>query len=127
MSPSRTFRWSTSPTVLAAKLDRADARIKPAIQTLGKSHAARAEATMKTGASWTDQTGFARAALFARYMGDDNMVHIEIGTTNLEYGIFLELGTIYMAPRPIIEPTYRDTAEALWRDAIILVGGLLRG
>lgn len=78
---------------------------------------------MKSGAPWTDQTGYARGALYARAEGTD----IHIGTSNEEYGMFLELGTSKMAPRPIIIPTLDTVAQAYIEDAYKLTSTIMFG
>src|SRR5690606_29161537 len=86
----RHFRWKRTPTrAIGRPLQARAAALKPALHALAASHAARAEAAMKTGAPWNDQTGYARGALFGRADGTD----IILGTSNTEYGLFLELGT----------------------------------
>ncbi len=105
------------------ELSRRVASIPPALSTLAASHAARAEATMKEGAAWNDQTGHARGSLYGR----SEMFMIILGTTNSEYGAFLELGTVKMAARPIIEPTLQTTAREYFEDAATLIRGILSG
>lgn len=78
---------------------------------------------MKANASWNDITGYARGALYGR--AEDTTIYL--GTTNAEYGIFLELGTIHMAARPIIGPAVPVVADAYFRDAFVLIRGILGG
>lgn len=78
---------------------------------------------MKSGAPWNDRTAHARNALYGRSEG----FNIILGTTNAEYGIFLELGTVKMAARPIIVPTFESTARAYFEDAVRLIGSILGG
>lgn len=78
---------------------------------------------MKANASWNDITGFARNSLYAR--AENTTIYL--GTVNAEYGVFLELGTVHMAPRPVIEPQLNITAERYFRDAIMLIKGILGG
>lgn len=86
-------------------------------------HAAIAESEMKSRAEWTDRTTFARSSLFARPDG----LTIYIGTTNEEYGLFLELGTRYMRPYPVITPQIEETGLAYWNDAVEIARSLLFG
>lgn len=99
------------------------ARIPPLLLGLAASHAGRAEGAMKAGAPWNDQTGYARGALYARAQG----TNIHIGTSNDEYGLYLELGTSKMAARPIIVPVFEQTAQAYFQDVILVVQGALGG
>lgn len=101
---------------------RAEA-LKPALNALAKSHAARAEAAMKAGAPWTDRTAYARGALFARA----EETNIILGTSNTEYGLFLEFGTSRMAPRPIIVPTLEEVSRAYIEDAYRLTSVVMFG
>lgn len=108
---------------MGARLAGKMAGAQAGVRTLASTHAARGEATMKSGAKWVDQTGFARASLYGRAEGTT----IYLGTTNEDYGLFLELGTIHMAARPIIEPTVNEVAQAYFRDASALIGAMLNG
>ena len=118
------FEWRTTPTgAIAAPLASRVAKYITAVRALAMVSAARAESIMKSGAPWNDITGFARGALYGRAQGTT----IEIGTTNFEYGLFLELGTVNMAPRPIISPTVNRTADQYYRDAFTLARGILVG
>jgi HK97 gp10 family phage protein len=118
------IEWVITPSAgIGSKIARATSQMRPAINALAQSHAARGEATMKAGAPWNDQTGHARGSLYGRAEG----TNVELGTTNAEYGIYLELGTSRMAPRPIIEPTAREAAPEYFEDAADLVARLLGG
>jgi hypothetical protein len=118
------FEWRTTPTqAIAQPLQHRVRSYIAALRALAQTSAARAESIMKAGAPWNDITAYARGALFGRAV-DTN---IEIGTTNFEYGLFLELGTVNMAPRPIIVPTLDRTADQYYRDAFTLARGILIG
>lgn len=109
--------WTVAPSAeIIPSLERVK-DIEPAIGELAVTHAARAEGQMKEGAPWNDITGYARGALYGRAEGTD----IELGTTNAEYGLFLERGTSKMAPRPIIVPTAQAVAPDYFDDAGRLV------
>lgn len=117
------IKWVTPPTKLGRDLEARVKAVEPAVRVLAQTHAARGESTMKSGAPWTDRTGYARGALYGRSEGTT----IYIGTTNEEYGLFLELGTIYMAPRAIIEPTLNEVARDYFSDVIKLVATAMGG
>lgn len=117
------FRWVVRPTIIGQNLVSRVAAIEPALRGLASTHAARAEGYMKAGAPWNDVTGYARGALYGRAEG----LSIHIGTTNAEYGLFLEMGTVHMAPRPIIQPTLAIVGPAYFRDAVVLIRGILGG
>lgn len=118
------FNWSISPVrAIAQPLAQRVAKIGVALPLLAATHAARGQAYMMVNASWNDVTGYARGALYGRAEGTT----IYLGTGNDEYGLFLELGTIHMAPRPIIGPAVPIVAEAYFRDAVTLMRGILGG
>lgn len=121
---AKNFRWKRRPTVAIGRpLAQRAATLKVALAALAATHAARAESAMKEGAPWTDRTAYARGSLFARAEG----TNIVIGTTNTEYGLFLEFGTSRMAPRPIIRPVMDETARAYMDDAIRLTQAIMFG
>lgn len=124
MPDQMVFRWVVRPSVaIGQPLMARVAAIEPALRGLASTHAARAEGYMKAGAPWNDITGYARGSLYGRAEGID----IHIGTTNSEYGLFLELGTVHMAARPIIQPTLSIVGPAYFRDAVVLIRGILGG
>lgn len=117
-------RWRSTPSrAIGFPLAQRVGRIVVALPILAATHAARAEDYMKTNASWNDITGYARGSLYGRAEGTT----IYLGTTNSEYGLFLELGTVKMAARPIIGPAVPITAEAYFRDVTVLIQGMLSG
>jgi len=116
--------WEITPSRgIGQQIARRTAAMEPALNALAGSHAARGESRMKANAPWNDQTGHARGSLYGRADG----VNIELGTTNAEYGGFLETGTSRMAPRPIILPTANEIAPGYFKDAADTVGRLLGG
>jgi hypothetical protein len=121
--PKSSFKWTKSPVMFASELNRRVAAIPPALAALAATHAARAEAAMKAGAAWNDITAFARGSLYGR----SERFTIILGTVNSEYGPYLELGTVKMAARPIIQPTLDATAVAYFNDAAKLIKGILGG
>ena len=124
MAGQAVFRWIATPQgAIGQPLVRRVATIPPAARALAASHAARGQGLMQAGAPWTDRTGYARGALYGRAEGTD----IHLGTANEDYGLYLELGTVKMAARPIIVPTLEVVAEAYYRDVIVLVTGALGG
>lgn len=117
------FSWRPGPSIIGVELVSKVAAFTVAVQVLAKATAARGESMMKSGAPWNDITGFARGSLYGRADGTT----ITIGTSNAEYGGFLELGTVYMAPRPIIVPTLTPLAQHYWRDAMTLARSIFVG
>ena len=115
--------WITPPSKIAKVLAQRTAAMDGALNANAQSHASRGESAMKAGAPWNDQTGFARASLYGEAEGTD----VVLGTTNGEYGPYLELGTSKMAPRPIIVPTANELAPQYFSTSADIVRRLLGG
>lgn len=115
--------WIKPPSDIARVLAQRTAQMEGALQGNAASHASRGESAMKSGAPWNDQTGFARASLYGRAEGTD----VVLGTTNGEYGPYLELGTSKMAPRPIIGPTAQELAPPYFQDSAQIVTHIIGG
>lgn len=119
----KNFRWATKPSKMGREFNKKVVRMEAGLRVLASTHAARGDSIMKAGASWTDRTTFARSSLYGRAEG----LTIYLGTTNDEYGRHLELGTIYMAARPIIVPTMNEVAQQYFSDSLTLIRGILGG
>lgn len=115
--------WITPPSHIASVLAQRTAAMQGALNANAQAHASRGESQMKGGAPWNDQTGYARASLTGQAEGTD----IVLGTTNTEYGHYLELGTSKMAARPIIEPTAREIAPGYFETSAGIVVRMLGG
>jgi hypothetical protein len=118
-----TVRWDVPPTRIGDEIVRRAQRVAPAVAAVGQSHAARAEAAMKAGAPWNDQTGNARQGLFGRVEVTGTQVVIYLGHT-MHYGVYLELGTSRMAARPIVIPVMGQTYPEFVQDAVRVIRGL---
>ncbi|MGB3328213.1 MAG: hypothetical protein WBA46_04610 [Thermomicrobiales bacterium] len=114
--------WAPAPSSLAGPLDRLAGAAESGIHELADSHASRAEATMKAGASWNDRTTHARQGLTGQADGTDIYL---FGV--MDYNPYLEAGTYKMDAFPIIEPTAMETAPAYFSDAGAFVMALLGG
>lgn len=114
--------WTVTPTAaFGEKFAHVAEEAEPGLHQLAGSFAARGESDMKTGAPWNDHTTHARTSLYGRPEGTD----IELGTTNEEYGLYLEEGTSKMAPRAIIVPTAMAIAPQYFEDAEAFLAHLI--
>lgn len=98
------FTWTMPPSAqLVPNLGSYEQRLLAAVGALADVFAARMEAAAKAGAPWTDRTGAARQGLrgFAVKAAASVVIYL---VHSVFYGIYLELGTRRMAPRPIIMP-----------------------
>lgn len=91
-----------------------DARMQPV--------AGEMEEYGRANAPWNDRTGNARAGLVALFQRSGKTATIIFGGS-VFYQKFLELGTRFMAPRPIIRPTL----EAFYPRIMGRFRGLLGG
>ena len=113
-------RWIVSPTGIASQIALRSRGVQEGVGKLGQSHASRAEGAMKSRAPWNDRTGNARQGLFGQAEASPTGVTITLGHT-MHYGVYLELGTYKMAPRPIVVPVTEETSVAFTEDAAALV------
>lgn len=127
MSPrggKATVTWTKTPLDAIGKpLQRRTKGVRAALMVLAQYHAARAEANMKERAGWTDRTSYARSSLFGR--AED--LSIFLGTTNSDYGQYLEFGTYKMPAFPVIRPQTEETSQEYYRDACTLVSVMVFG
>lgn len=116
--------WTITPSAqIGAKLARAASAAPGLFEPLAASYASRGEGQMRGQAPWTDRTGYARSALFGAADGTD----VVLGTTNAEYGPYLELGTSKMAARPVIVPVATELAPQYFEDCGTLAMQILGG
>lgn len=108
--------WDDGP--LLNQLRTMNARSQAQLATITKKHAVVAEAHMRQGAPWTDDTGFARANLTAHADVEHPSYSITL-VSGAEYGIWLELA--HSGRFQIIKPTidregaaYLASAATLW-------------
>ena len=101
MPVTPTLTWQVAPSVLAVNIRAYGERVLAGLHALADAFAARIAAWMRSNAPWSDQTGAARAGLYGLATKMATGVVITLGHS-VFYGIFLELGTVHMAPRPII-------------------------
>jgi hypothetical protein len=116
------FVWVVPPTVIKASLGSWDQKIIAGLAALADLFTAKLEAYAKANAPWMDQTGNARQGLRAFAEKAARMVAIHL-VHSVFYGIFLELGTRKMGPRPIILPTLEAHYGEVFAAMQALVGG----
>ena len=102
------FHWLVPPSnPMGADVQRRRREIPPTLKSKLEGMAADIESYMYAAAPWTDRTGEARAGLTAEFLDEGDVQTIAAYHT-APHGIFLELGTRYMAPRSIIAPTLQS-------------------
>lgn len=110
---AQAFTWVIAPDQqLIPNLKAYGDKVWAAIGQLADLFAARMEAAAKQNAPWTDRTGAARAGLRGFTVKAAASVVLYL-VHSVSYGIFLELGTRRMAPRPIIMPTLEQNYAPL--------------
>lgn len=118
---SRSF-WIKAPSrELIPGITSYGERLREAVLQLAQFFAAKLEAAAKQGAPWRDRTGAARQGLrgFAIRTATAVVIYLVHG---VNYGPHLELGTRFMAPRPIIMPTLEAHYADIMRAVRQLVG-----
>lgn len=122
MAASTSFTWQTHPSVVSGNLQSWESRIMQAVGALADTFAARMEAAAKGGAPWGDRTGAARQGLrgFAQKAATQVVIYL---VHSVHYGVYLELGTYRMAPRPIIMPVLQAHFGPLMAAVRALIGG----
>lgn len=102
------IEWTqSSPSELAMLLARIIEQIPDATYDLAVDEASRGETEMKERAPWADRSTNARNGLFGKAERTDTGAVIYLGGT-MDYQPYLELGTRYMRPYPIIMPVTKE-------------------
>lgn len=115
MATKSGFRWITPPSKeLVPNIISYRERLSEAVYQLASLFAARCESAAKTGAPWTDRTGAARQGLRGFAVRTATAVILYL-VHSVNYGPYLELGTRFMAPRPIIMPVLEAHYGSLMR------------
>jgi hypothetical protein len=118
------FDWTISPEAqLVRNLVLYQARALAAIRALMNTFAAKIEAYARSHAPWSDVTGAARQGLRAFVEGAGFQITLYL-VTSVVYGLYLELGTRYMAPRPIVMPALQAHYAELVAAIAALLGSL---
>lgn len=122
MATSVRFTWISPPSVIVGNLASFEQRVIQALGQLADLFTAKLESYAKANAPWTDRTGAARQGLRAFAVKAAMQVTLYL-VTSVNYGIFLELGTSRMAPRPIVMPTLEAHYGEIMAAARALIGG----
>ncbi len=122
MAAAPAFTWKIAPDAqLIPNLGDYGERVIQGLHLLADLFTAKLEAAAKAGAPWQDQTGAARAGLVSLAVKSATGVIIYL-IHQASYGVFLELGTSRMAPRPIIMPVLEAHYAPIMQAVRALVG-----
>lgn len=118
------FDWTIHPGAqLIPALIAYQARVMAALRALFNVFAARIEAYARSLAPWKDVTGAARRGLRTFVEGGAFNLTLYL-VTSVAYGLYLELGTRFMAPRPIVMPALQaHYAELVAAIQAVIAGG----
>lgn len=117
------FDWTIHPSQqLIPALILYQARIMIALRALFNVFASRIETYARSRAPWQDRTGAARQGLTTFVEGAATQISLYL-VTSVAYGVYLELGTRYMAPRPIVMPALQAHYAALVAAIQALIAG----
>jgi hypothetical protein len=120
------FTWKSPPSVLGSALHRRASVVPDAVFAVGQSGASRMESYAKENRPWNDQTNAARSGLTGTAEREGNNTVIQLYGT-APHQIFLDLGTVNMAPLPIIWPTIQSQAPMIFEDAATVVRRIMAG
>lgn len=115
------FVWIAPPSRIADRLDRLSGA-EAAIGEVAQRYAGDWQSRLATQAPWNDQTGNARQGMFGRAEGTTI-----VGGGVMDYNLWLETGTKYMAPRAVIVPTMNEIAPEYFDAGAEVVMRLLGG
>ena len=115
--------WDKPPISLGVVAEGLEPKVRSGLASLGQRWAGRLESEARQNAPWADRTGAARAGLTGASETTGDGVEIVLAHT-VEYGIYLELGTYKMSPRPVIVPTLEAAYAAVMADARALLRSL---
>lgn len=113
--------WTDPPSRMAGTLETYRARIVAGLHAIADAFAGIIRGWMVANAPWSDRSGKARAGLDALVEKAATSVTIRVFGRAM-YTMFLELGTRYMAPRPVIMPAIHAHAAAIMAALRGLVG-----
>jgi hypothetical protein len=116
------FDWTISPNQLGGQIRSWGNRIWHAIQGVGNRFAQVIASYAKTIAPWNDITGAARQGLRGFVTTTATSITIFV-VTSVFYGLFLEMGTRFMGPRPSILPAMEANYGALMAALRAAIGG----
>lgn len=116
------FHWVISPSELGGNIDSWGKRIWAGILAVAERFAQIIAARAQAIAPWRDVTGAARQGLRGFTQSGSNSVTIFV-VTSVFYGIFLEMGTRFMGPRPAIMPAMEANYGPLMSALRAVIGG----
>lgn len=117
------FRWDIPVDAqLIPGLTSYEARIRTGLMALADLFAAQMQAQAQSGAPWQDRSGAARQGLRGFAVKEATRIIVYL-VHSVQYGVYLELGTSRMSPRPIVLPVLERTYGPLMSAVRALVAG----
>lgn len=110
--PRSSLVWDDK--ALAAKLRNSPAKLDLAMTAIMERSKPRAEAYMRTHATWTDRTGNARQGLHAAVRRERLKLYALILAHTVEYGVWLELA--HGGRYRVVQPSLTVQGNAIMRD-----------
>lgn len=114
------FRWQVSPSqAFVPGMIAYERRLYGALHRLMATFAQEIEAWMKQNARWQDDSGLARASLWAEVRTLGNDIALAIGH-GVWYGLYLETG--FAGRYAIITPAMDEFGPRIWAAVLRLMG-----
>lgn len=116
------FTWIDPPTAtLSVNLNAYKEAVRTGMLAIMEKFRGIIEEYAKKNAPWNDRTGAARRGLTATIVQAALSATISLAHT-VFYGVFLEFGTRYMAPRPIVAVALQANYAPLMSEIRAMMG-----
>lgn len=113
-------QWVKSPTGIADEIARRSGRVQQRLTAAAYQRGEELENNSRNNARWNDRTGNARAGIQHIVEASGDVIEIAVGH-EVEYGVYLELGTSRMPKLGVMAEEADRTAAAYARDAAEIV------